>query len=136
MTGPSQKETGGYYTPEPVASTLVRWAVRSEADRLLDPACGDGRFLCEHRNSFGVERDAAAAGSAKERAPRATVHEEDFFAWAARTGERFECAAGNPPFIRYQRFKGEARTRALRLCASLGAAFTGLASSWSPRRGF
>ena len=60
------------------------------------------------------------------------MHEEDFFAWAARTGERFECAAGNPPFIRYQRFKGEARTRALRLCASLGAAFTGLASSWAP----
>lgn len=61
MTGPSQKETGGYHTPEPVASTLVRWAVRSEADRLLDPARGDGRFLCERRNSFGVEREVEGA---------------------------------------------------------------------------
>ena len=132
MTDRSRKETGGYYTPERVVSTLVRWAVRDETDRLLDPSCGDGRFISEHRNSFGVERDAAAAGAAKERAPDALVHEGDFFAWAAHTGERFECAAGNPPFIRYQTFKGEMRARALRLCASLGAVFSGLTSSWAP----
>ena len=29
------------------------------------------------------------------RAPWACVHQGDFFAWAARTRERFECAAGN-----------------------------------------
>jgi len=67
-----------------------------------------------------------------ERAPWALVHEGDFFAWAAETTERFECAAGNPPFIRYQTFKGGVRERALALCRSLGAEFPGLASSWAP----
>ena len=55
-----------------------------------------------------------------------------FFAWAARTRERCECAASNPPFIRYQTFKGEVRRRALELCAGLGAKFSGLTASWAP----
>ena len=64
--------------------------------------------------------------------PGALVHEGDFFTWATETGERFECAAGNPPFIRYQTFKGEVRRRAIDLCLDLGARFNGLASSWAP----
>jgi len=132
VTSRSRKEAGGYYTPERIAATLVRWVVREETDRLLDPSCGDGRFICRHRTSVGIEREAAAASLARERAPRAFVHEGDFFTWAANTRERFECAAGNPPFIRYQTFRGEVRARALRLCASLGAVFSGLASSWAP----
>jgi hypothetical protein len=62
----------------------------------------------------------------------ALVHEGDFFAWAGETAERFDCAAGNPPFIRYQTFKGITRARALDLCARHGADFSGLASSWAP----
>ena len=53
---PSQKANGAYYTPESVVAKLVRWAVRRDSDRLLDPACGDGRFVAAHRNSFGVEQ--------------------------------------------------------------------------------
>ena len=60
------------------------------------------------------------------------MHEGDFFTWATETAERFECAAGNPPFIRYQTFKGETRRRALDLCLNLGAKFSGLSSSWAP----
>jgi hypothetical protein len=67
-----------------------------------------------------------------QHAPGALVHEGDFFTWAANTPERFECAAGNPPFIRYQIFKGGIRARALELCARHGANFTGLSSSWAP----
>ena len=67
-----------------------------------------------------------------ERAPWALVHEGDFFAWAGETSERFECAAGNPPFIRYQTFKGPLRARAFSLCHELGVEFNGLASSWAP----
>ena len=132
MTRLSRKQAGAYYTPEAVSSNLVRWAVRQDGDRLLDPSCGDGRFIAAHRNSFGVEQDAEAAAVAMRRAPGACVHQGDFFAWAARTGERFECAAGNPPFIRYQTFKGETRRRALQLCAGLGAEFSGLTASWAP----
>lgn len=128
----TQKEAGAYYTPDHVADSLLHWVIRATADRLLDPSCGDGQFIEGHRNSVGIEQDAHAAQRAVQRAPWALVHEGDFFSWAANTTERFECAAGNPPFIRYQTFKGEVRERALNLCARLGARFTGLASSWAP----
>ena len=132
MTRLSRKQAGAYYTPDAVVANLVRWVVRRDRDRLLDPSCGDGRFIAAHRNSFGVEQDAEAAAVAMGRAPGASVHPGDFFDWAARTRERFECAAGNPPFIRYQTFKGEVRERALQLCARLGAKFSGLTGSWAP----
>jgi len=128
----SQKQAGAYYTPDRVVSSLVRWAVRDKNDRLLDPSCGDGRFIASHWNSVGVEQDTVAVTAAKERTPGAVVHEAEFFAWAARTRERFECAAGNPPFIRYQTFKGDVRRRALELCASLGTKFSALTASWAP----
>lgn len=128
----SQKHSGAYYTPSDVAAALVAWAIRDPGDRMLDPSCGDGQFLACHPNSVGLEQDAVAAHEAIARAPGALVHEGDFFDWAGATSERFECAAGNPPFIRYQTFKGEVRKRALDLCALQGATFSGLASSWAP----
>ncbi|NLX96034.1 MAG: SAM-dependent DNA methyltransferase [Rhodopirellula sp.] len=132
MNTERRKQSGAYYTPEAVVASLVRWATRSAGDRMLDPACGDGRFLVAHSNSVGVEHDGDAAAIVHARAPGCLIHEGDFFSWAAETRERFQCAAGNPPFIRYQRFTGEVRNRAIRLCARHGATFTSLTSSWAP----
>lgn len=126
------KANGAYYTPDAVVRSLVSWAVRDETDAMLDPSCGDGRFLMGHVNAVGVEQDPRSAAVAKVRAPGALVHEGDFFRWAAHTETRVDCVVGNPPFIRYQRFKGETRKRALDLCARHGAQFNGLASSWAP----
>jgi hypothetical protein len=124
------KEKGAYYTPDPVVRSLLRWAVRSAGDRLLDPSCGDGRFIAGHAHSVGIEQDPAASAIAMRRAPGALVHDGDFFAWAGSTDERFDCAAGNPPFIRYQRFTGSVRERAIELCSAIGATFSALSSSW------
>lgn len=124
------KEKGAYYTPDPVVRSLLSWAVRSPDDRLLDPSCGDGRFIAGHVKSVGIEQDPSASAIAMQRAPGALIHDGDFFSWASSTEERFSCAAGNPPFIRYQRFSGDLRKRALALCADLGAKFSALSSSW------
>lgn len=132
MTPAEKKRLGAFYTPDHVAQTLVRWVVRNRSDRLLDPACGDGRFLAAHRQCFGVDRDGGAISDALRRAPWAATHQGDFFQWAGATSERFDCAAGNPPFIRYQSFAGEVRSRALNLCRRIGAPFSGLTSSWAP----
>src|SRR5687768_761376 len=102
MDSRQRKDTGSFYTPDATARSLVRWAVRSPRDRLLDPSCGDARFLFLHKSGVGVEQDPAAAAAARARAPDALIHEGEFFHWASTTPERFECAAGNPPFIRYQ----------------------------------
>jgi hypothetical protein len=127
-----QKLSGAYFTAQGIVEALVCWAVKKETDRLLDPSCGDGRFIAAHHNSVGIERDSVSAQAAIARAPWALVHEGDFFQWAEATSERFECCAGNPPFIRYQHFNGAVRSRALALCEREGARFTGLTSSWAP----
>ncbi len=126
------KALGAFFTPPHVARALVRWAVRHATDRLLDPACGDGRFLAEHDHSIGVEYDADTLTAAAARAPSATIYAGNFFTWAQGTSTRFDCAVGNPPFIRYQRFSGALREQALRFCRQLGAGFSGLTSSWAP----
>lgn len=132
MNRAAKKKIGSFYTPDQVVSSLLSWAIRNPKDRLLDPSCGDGRFIVDHRNSVGVERDSATARHASNRAPFATVYHNDFFEWASQTKEQFDCAVGNPPFIRYQNFCGATRETALRLCARLGAKFSGLTSSWAP----
>lgn len=128
----SQKHAGAYYTPDPIVRALVSWAAQGEGERMLDPSCGDGGFIAAHPNSVGVEQDPISAEEARARVPGAEVYQADFFEWAEATSERFDCAAGNPPFIRYQTFKGEVRARALKLCARHGAQFSGLSSSWAP----
>lgn len=126
------KALGAYFTPEAVADALVRWAVRAPSDLLLDPSSGDGRFVARHRNSVGVERDPVSVAQASDRAPYATVIQGDFFTWASNDGRRFDCAVGNPPFIRYQHFTGAIRQAALDYCRRLGVSFSGLSSSWAP----
>jgi len=126
------KAQGQFFTPTPIARTLVRWALRSESDRILDPSCGDGEFLCCHDYAVGCELDPQHAATARKRAPAALVHGGDFFTWADETQERFEAIVGNPPFIRYQGFAGSIRERALRQAKNFGANLSGLTSSWAP----
>ncbi len=132
LESPDIKETGAYYTPDEVVFSLVRWVVRSPKDRMLDPSCGDGRFLALHPNSLGIEQDQLACAFVHEHYPGRLIHEGDFFAWASETEERFDCAVGNPPFIRYHRFSGPTRHQALELCKRHGVTLSGLASSWAP----
>lgn len=129
---PTRKELGAFYTPAAVAETLVKWVVRRKADRLLDPSCGDGEFLRCHANATGVEMDHRAIATAHRRAPRSRIHSQEFFAWISKTTERFDCIAGNPPFIRYQRFSGTTREAALAICRDIGIAVSALSSSWVP----
>ena len=43
----SQKRSGAYFTPDDVCAALVAWTCRKPSDRMIDPSCGDGRFLAE-----------------------------------------------------------------------------------------
>ena len=89
MDATRRKAAGAYYTPERVVKSLVRWAVRQPTHRLLDPSCGDGRFLREHQPSVGIEQDPESAAVAHRAAPGSLVHEGDFFAWASETQGAF-----------------------------------------------
>src|SRR5258705_299481 len=132
MSRSAAKLIGQFYSPEQVGNTLVNWLQLGNRESLLDPSCGDGRFICHHGNSVGVDSCAASCQKARIRAPRATIHQAEFFQWSAHNSQRFDCVAGNPPFIRYHNFNGDVRRRALDLSALHGAKFSALTSSWAP----
>jgi len=44
----------------------------------------------------------------------------------------FDAVVGNPPYVRYQSFAGEAREKGARAALAQGVRVTGLASSWAP----
>ena len=133
-----QKELGAYYTPSKVAETLVKWAVRDAEDRVLDPCCGDGVFVEAAASRvaalggrpsfsvFGIEldlkvfRQSLAPLLGKLSIPECNVSVSDFF--DVTTSQQSPCQAvvGNPPFIRYQTFKGTSREKALSRARALG----------------
>ncbi len=41
-----EKLRGGFYTPEPIASFILKWAFNGNKQfDILEPSCGDGVFL-------------------------------------------------------------------------------------------
>lgn len=144
------KSLGAYYTDEEVARFLVRWAVRSAKDIILDPSAGGGVFLIAAQQRlrdlkarsvpavYGVEIDAgthsgtSAQLGAEFRIPPEHLRCADFFAIAPCELPAMTAVVGNPPFIRYQRFAGSDRNRALRCAAAQGVDLSKLASSWAP----
>ncbi|MFT4125644.1 MAG: N-6 DNA methylase [Gordonia sp. (in: high G+C Gram-positive bacteria)] len=134
-----RKARGAFFTPEPVARFLVRWAVRTDVDAVLEPSCGEAVFLHElgvrgHRGPLvGVELHAGSAQEAqrslRRRGIAATIHDGDFFEYRDLGG--YDAVVGNPPYIRYQDFSGEARAAARSAARGGGVRLTNLASSWA-----
>ena len=144
------KARGAFYTDVRVADFLVGWAVRRPQDRVLDPSFGGGVFLrsaCRRILSlggrpqdqvFGVEVDAGV----RERVAQDVAHEfsvrarnlvcSDFFDIRAGVLPGFEAVVGNPPFIRYQRFAGPFREKAMLRAREGGIELSSLSSSWAP----
>src|SRR2546428_3940076 len=141
-----RKARGAYYTDGAVADFLVRWAIRSPTDRVLDPCFGDGIFLessLTHLSRLGspggdgvtgvelhtesYEMVRARLGSARPR-----LLQGDFFSFSKKDLGRFQAVVGNPPFIRYQKFSGDQRTRALAKATAAGVHLSALTSSWAP----
>ncbi len=145
-----QKEFGAYYTSTRVAELLVGWAVRNHDDRVLDPSCGEGVFLeaaaarvtalkgQPSSQVHGIEIDpkvfrrTLAPPLRRFLIPEENVRISDFFDVRASDHPPFQAVVGNPPFIRYQTFKGPSREKALRLVRALGVVLPELASSWAP----
>jgi SAM-dependent methyltransferase len=112
----ARKRLGAWYTPPELVSTVVDRVVTSEFVRsrsgralhVLDPACGDGRFLaavaqrvraaggeCE---LVGVDIDPAAVRAARADVARADIVHADALTHDF-AGRRFDVVIGNPPFL-------------------------------------
>jgi len=149
-TGSYAKELGAYYTDSQVAEFLVRWAIRSADETVLDPSFGGGVFLraaCQRirtlqgepgRTVWGVEIDEEVHSRISEklhdefRIPGRQLHCSDFFAIRDGGTPQVDVVIGNPPFIRYQRFSGTSRSTALLRAREQGVRLPELTSSWAP----
>lgn len=140
----ARKLRGAFFTPSAVCDHLVRWAVRSSEDLVLEPSCGEAAFLLAATERLrdlgrhepiveGVELHGPSAAAA-ERLLRAAgarprIRAADFFAEPAQP--LFDVVIGNPPYVRYQDFRGADRETALAAAAGAGVRLTRLASSWA-----
>jgi adenine-specific DNA methylase len=144
------KALGAFYTDAQIADFLVWWAIRSPEDVVMDPSFGGGVFLrsaCKRLNFlggqpsnqiFGIEIDPNVHGRIADKLSdefgvrKKNLRLVDFFDVNPETFQNADAVVGNPPFIRYQRFSGELRARALARAAAQGVRLSELSSSWAP----
>lgn len=109
-TATVQKTFGAFYTAEPIARTLVKWAIRTAEDSVLDPSCGDGVFLssavnyleslgANDPNVWGIDIDQRAIRAAGIQHSYRRLIAADFFSITRGDIPRFSAIIGNPPFI-------------------------------------
>ena len=150
----SKKLRGGYYTPQPIADFICRWAITKPTQRVLEPSCGDGNFIESAIKRFlelgvpqnklfgllkGIELIENEAEKSKQRAANyglnsTTIINSDFFNYLSNAnGEgRFDVVIGNPPFIRYQNFPEAHRDKAFEMMQSMGLKPNKLTNIWVP----
>lgn len=144
------KTLGAFYTDAQVADFLAWWAIRSPSDTALDPSFGGGVFLraaCKRlvelrgrpgSQVFGVEIDPEVHRLIREKLveeydlDRRNLSLADFFSVEPSPSQQVDALIGNPPFIRYQRFTGEARKLGLARSLAQGIRLPELCSSWAP----
>jgi len=136
-----RRRHGVFYTPAAVADFLVRWAVRSTRELVLEPAAGNGEFLEAMIRTdrvlvppaavIAAELDGRVAAEMRIKYPLATVISGDFLALGPEEIPQVDVVIGNPPFIRYQALTDEDRTRGQRLANAAGVELSRLASSWA-----
>lgn len=139
-----RKSRGAFFTPSGITDHLANWGITGADDRVLEPSAGEAAFLSsavrrlqalgtQEPHVYGVEIHAASARAARAiiaaQGGKATIRNADFFVTQSRN--EHDVVLGNPPFIRYQDFSGEARDRARFAALQQGVALTGLASSWA-----
>ncbi len=134
-----EKLRGGFYTPEPIASFILKWAVNGNKEYdVLEPSCGDGVFLeqikasgFEYKSITALEIDKDEAEKAKKIDIKNTkVLNRDFYAYCNTTTERFDLVIGNPPYIRYQYFDKDQRLEAEKLFVRAGLKYSKLTNAW------
>ncbi|APT87489.1 HsdM family class I SAM-dependent methyltransferase [Corynebacterium flavescens] len=143
-TAELRKARGAFFTPDAITRYITDWAIRSSTDTVLEPSAGDAAFLVQAVRRFqahgskapvvdGVEIHEHSALVARRRveeaggSPNITV--SDFFLIEPQA--RYSAVVGNPPYIRYQDFSGDSRTRSRAAALKAGVSLTALASSWA-----
>ncbi len=135
----AEKLRGGFYTPEPIATFILKWGINGSSDYdILEPSCGDGVFLeqlKEQNHKFksvtAIEFDEIEAEKADNiKLHKKTVINTDFHLYCNETTERFDLVVGNPPYIRYQYFDEEQQNEAIKVFKRAKLKYSKLTNAW------
>ncbi len=142
-----RKARGAFFTPPEITRFISDWAIRAPTDTVLEPSCGEAAFLLAAGRRL---RDLGDSGAGAGRLHGIEIHDASAelglealraagLEAAIRVSDFFDCpptpsfdaVVGNPPYIRYQHFRGEARGKSLEAALAAGVRLTGLSSSWA-----
>ena len=135
----NDKLRGGFYTPNKIASFILKWAFNGRKDiDILEPSCGDGVFLREIQegkyeyNSFlGIELDEEEAQKARNtNLAKSEILNTDFHEYCISTEKKFDLVIGNPPYIRYQYFNKDQQVYAASIFLKTVLSYYKLTNSW------
>ena len=103
-----EKLRGGFYTPEPIASFILKWAFNGNKELdILEPSCGDGVFLeeiqkgsYEYNSVTGIEFDEIeAVKSRKIGLDKSKIINSNFK--NHNTDVKYDLIIGNPPHFTF-----------------------------------
>ena len=139
---------GVYYTPDDLASVMVRWALADGRGPVLDPSYGGCAFLeaavrilSELDASkagqwvYGVEVDPGCVDTVRlsERLVEANCYQGDFLKASPTDlpGAPFAAIVGNPPYVRHHWIKGDQLESARAVAADSTIPLPATASLWA-----
>ena len=105
MDREKQRRLGAWYTPTALVDFVLERALAVAGDRIarvLDPSCGDGRFLAAAQvflpsaTLLGTDIDPGAVDAARTSVAHATIVKTDALSW---TTDPVDLIVGNPPFL-------------------------------------
>ncbi len=134
-----EKLRGGFYTPESIASFVLKWAFNGNKQLdILEPSCGDGVFLeeiqkggYEYNSVTAIEFDEIEAKKSKKIGLNNTkVVNTDFHDFCINTEQKFDLVVGNPPYIRYQYFDKKQQEFASNIFDKAKLKYSKLTNAW------
>jgi len=135
----AEKLRGGFYTPEPIASFILKWGINGSSDYdILEPSCGDGVFIEQlklnkhkYRSIKAIELDKIEAEKANRiELGNKIIINADFHTYCNTTSDRFDLIVGNPPYIRYQYFDKEQQAEADAIFRKAKLKYSKLTNAW------
>ena len=139
---------GVYYTPDDLASVMVRWALADGRGRVLDPSYGGCAFLdaavrilseldasTAGQRVYGVEIDPRCVDTVRrsERLVEANCYQGDFLQASPTDlpGAPYAAIVGNPPYVRHHWIKGDQLESARAVAAASSIPLPATASLWA-----
>lgn len=134
-----EKLRGGFYTPKPIASFILKWAFNGNKELdILEPSCGDGVFLeairngkYEYNSVTAIEYEKTEVDKSKKIGLAKTkVINKDFHEFCINTKNRYDLIVGNPPYIRYQYFDRDQQKYASEIFDKAKLKYSKLTNAW------